>query len=300
MVAEIRDKSRVENQILNSTINSSFNASAVRQQNLFAESTAGYGGAINGVGALAKVYDGTKGSLSARTLFNGNSVSADISLTTNNRPDIKVKSYGAGAGGLGIGVVQSIAETRGMVVSEVSRNVFSNANLTVAAGAGLSGSDGDESEALKMTADSQTYGGAIIASIPVNTSELTNSNQVESKIDLSGNSSLENFTSVTEGNSVYLSKTTAGTGGTIASGNNSAEVNHKVSVKGEVSSVNVLRQLVKVLVEVNDEKELREYQADQLKFKPKRRRDVKLTAEEMKELAALEDRGGKSKIDDTK
>ena len=237
MVAEIRDKSRVENQILNSTINSSFNASAVRQQNLFAESTAGYGGAINGVGALAKVYDGTKGSLSARTLFNGNSVSADISLTTNNRPDIKVKSYGAGAGGLGIGVVQSIAETRGKVVSEVSGNVFSNANLTVAAGAGLGGSDGDESEALKMTADSQTYGGAIIASIPVNTSELTNSNQVESKIELSGDSSLKDFTSVTEGNAVYLSKTTAGTGGTIASGNNSAEVNHKVSVKSEVSSV---------------------------------------------------------------
>lgn len=236
MVAEIRDKSRVENQILNSTINSSFNASAVRQQNLFAESTAGYGGAINGVGALAKVYDGTKGSLSARTLFNGNSVSADISLTTNNRPDIKVKSYGAGAGGLGIGVVQSIAETRGKVVSEVSGNVFSNANLTVAAGAGLGGSDGDESEALKMTADSQTYGGAIIASIPVNTSELTNSNQVESKIELSGDSSLENFTSVTEGSAVYLSKTTAGTGGTIASGNNSAEVNHKISVKSEVSS----------------------------------------------------------------
>lgn len=71
-------------------------------------------------------------------------------------------------------------------------------------------------------------------------------------------------------------------------------------LKGEVSSVNVLRQLVKVLVEVNDEKELREYQANQLKFKPKRRRDVKLTAEEMKELAALEDRGGKSKIDDAK
>lgn len=236
MVAEIRDKSRVENQVLNSTINSSFNASAVRQQKLLAESTAGYGGAINGVGALAKVYDGTEGALSARTLFKGNTVSADVSLTTNNRLDITVKSYGAGAGGLGIGVVQSIAETRGKVVSEVSRNVFSNANLTVAAGAGLSGSDGDESEALKMTADSKTYGGAIIASIPVNTSELTNSNQVESKIDLSGNSSLENFTSVTEGNSVYLSKTTAGTGGTIASGNNSAEVNHKVSVKGEVSS----------------------------------------------------------------
>lgn len=232
MVAEIRDKSRVESQVLNSRINSSFNASAVRQQKLFAESTAGYGGAINGVGALAKVYDGTDGEISTRTIFNGNTAGGDVSLTTNNRPDITVKSYGAGAGGLGIGVVQSIAESRGKVISEVTGNVFSHANLTVAAGAGL----GDESEALKMTADSQTYGGAIIASIPVNTSELTNSNQVESKIELSGDSSLENFTSVTEGSAVYLSKTTAGTGGTIASGNNSAEVNHKVSVKNEVSS----------------------------------------------------------------
>ena len=57
---------------------------------------------------------------------------------------------------------------------------------------------------------------------------------------------------------------------------------------------------MKVLVEVNDEKEIREYQADQLKFKPKRRRDVKLTAQELKELSALEDRGGKSKFDEGK
>lgn len=71
-------------------------------------------------------------------------------------------------------------------------------------------------------------------------------------------------------------------------------------MKGEVTSVNVLRQLVKVLVEINDEKEMREYHSDQLKFKPRRKKDVKLTAEEMKELAALEDRGGKSKIDDNK
>jgi cell fate regulator YaaT (PSP1 superfamily) len=72
-------------------------------------------------------------------------------------------------------------------------------------------------------------------------------------------------------------------------------------LKGEVSSVNVLRQTVKVLVEVDDEKELREYKVEELKFKPRRRKDhVKLTAEEMKELSALEDKGGKSKIDDAK
>ena len=72
-------------------------------------------------------------------------------------------------------------------------------------------------------------------------------------------------------------------------------------LKGEVSSVSVLRQMVKVIVELDDEKEIRDYRVDQLKFKPKRRRDnVKLSAKEMKELEALEDKGGKSKIDDTK
>ena len=72
-------------------------------------------------------------------------------------------------------------------------------------------------------------------------------------------------------------------------------------LKGEVQSVSVLRQLVKVIVEVNDEKEIREYKVGELKFRPKRRRDnTKISAEEMKKLKALEDNGGKSKIDDTK
>ncbi len=68
-------------------------------------------------------------------------------------------------------------------------------------------------------------------------------------------------------------------------------------LKGEVNSVNVLRQTVKVLVEVDDEKEIREYKVEQLRFKPKRKKEhLKLSAEEMKELSALEDKG-KSKID---
>jgi len=58
-------------------------------------------------------------------------------------------------------------------------------------------------------------------------------------------------------------------------------------IKGEVSSLNVLRQTVKVLVDINDEKELREYRVDELKFRP-RHKKVKLSAEEMKALAELE------------
>ncbi len=68
-------------------------------------------------------------------------------------------------------------------------------------------------------------------------------------------------------------------------------------LKGEVHSVNVLRQTVKVLVEVDDEKEIREYKVEQLRFKPKRKKEhLKLSAEELKELSALEDKG-KSQID---
>lgn len=68
-------------------------------------------------------------------------------------------------------------------------------------------------------------------------------------------------------------------------------------LKGEVHSVSVLRQTVKVVVEVDDEKEIREYKVDEVRFRPKRRKDqMKLSAEEMKELSVLEDKG-KSKID---
>ena len=61
-------------------------------------------------------------------------------------------------------------------------------------------------------------------------------------------------------------------------------------LKGEVQSVSVLRQLVKVVVNLdNEEKEIREYKASELKFKPRRRKnDMRLSKEEMKELAALE------------
>lgn len=60
---------------------------------------------------------------------------------------------------------------------------------------------------------------------------------------------------------------------------------------GEVSGVNVLRQLVKVIVDNGEEKELQEYAVDDLKFTPRRRRDVRVTDEEMKELEGLEDNG---------
>ena len=59
-------------------------------------------------------------------------------------------------------------------------------------------------------------------------------------------------------------------------------------LKGEVQSVNVLRQLVKVIVDVNGDKEIQEYKAEDIKFKRRHRKEKQLTKEEMKELAKLE------------
>lgn len=72
-------------------------------------------------------------------------------------------------------------------------------------------------------------------------------------------------------------------------------------LKGEVQSVNTLRQRVKVLITLdNDEKDLQEYKVEDLKFKVRHRKEMKDTISdaELKELEAMERREGKSKLDD--
>ena len=72
-------------------------------------------------------------------------------------------------------------------------------------------------------------------------------------------------------------------------------------LKGEVHSVNVLRQLVKVIVDVDDEKEIQEYKVEQLRFKRKHNKNHKVDVSdaELKELEKLEKQdSNKSKLDD--
>ena len=59
-------------------------------------------------------------------------------------------------------------------------------------------------------------------------------------------------------------------------------------LQGTVQSLSVLRKLVKVVVDLdNDEKEIREYQAEELKFRP-RKKKARVSKEELKKLADLE------------
>ena len=77
-------------------------------------------------------------------------------------------------------------------------------------------------------------------------------------------------------------------------------------LKGEVSAVNVLRQQVKVIVNVGDEKEIREYRADQLRFRRRHGKNRKnsdenkkgdVSAREMKELEKLEKQDERSRLE---
>lgn len=73
--------------------------------------------------------------------------------------------------------------------------------------------------------------------------------------------------------------------------------------RGEVSSVNVLRQMVKVIVTLeNEEKEIREYRVEDLKFRPRRKKEKNSRRQaedrELKALEELEHKEGKSKLND--
>ncbi len=61
-------------------------------------------------------------------------------------------------------------------------------------------------------------------------------------------------------------------------------------IQGEVSSVNVLRQLVKVVVEKGDSKEINEFKASEIRFVRKGNRQVKeeVSAEELRALELME------------
>ncbi len=72
-------------------------------------------------------------------------------------------------------------------------------------------------------------------------------------------------------------------------------------LKGTVSAVNILRQRVKVLVDLpNDEKEIRDYGASEIRFKSRRKPKQADNDRDIKELAELEkkDKREKSGIDD--
>ena len=77
-------------------------------------------------------------------------------------------------------------------------------------------------------------------------------------------------------------------------------VTTKDGFKGEVQSISVLKQRVKVVItKENDEKEVKDYHSSELSFKPRRKKERNITDDaELKALEMLEKREGKSNLGD--
>jgi cell fate regulator YaaT (PSP1 superfamily) len=70
-------------------------------------------------------------------------------------------------------------------------------------------------------------------------------------------------------------------------------------LKGEVHSISVLKQMIRVIVELeNDEKEARDYPVEDLTFKLRKRSDRVAMDDELRALEALEKGENSSKLND--
>ena len=70
-------------------------------------------------------------------------------------------------------------------------------------------------------------------------------------------------------------------------------------LKGEVHSISVLKQMVRVVVELeNDEKEARDYPVEDLTFKLRKKKDKVALDDELRALEMLEKGENNSKLDD--
>ena len=87
-----------------------------------------------------------------------------------------------------------------------------------------------------------------------------------------------------------LNKTLPNIGDTVRTSDN---------LKGEVAGVSVLKQKVKVIVELeDDEKDIREYHVSELKFRQRKRKESVDIDDELKQLEMLEKQEGKSKLNE--
>ena len=62
-------------------------------------------------------------------------------------------------------------------------------------------------------------------------------------------------------------------------------------------AIRTLKEVDLIAAEINDEKEIQEFPVDDLKFRP-RKKKVKVSEKELKELGNLEDKKGDSKLND--
>ncbi len=192
------------------------------------EAVAGSGGGLNGVGAKAQVKDSGSSLTRASSLVFSNAALSALSVEGLNRPHLSTKSYGVVAGGISVGVVQTVAEATGQATVAVSNSTINVGEFSVFAGTGFSkgataeSSDLSTEDALTLVASSQGYGGSVVQ-VSVNSAEVRNSIATTAQVtDSQVTARSANVNSL--GFAVYKARTDAGSGGVVSAGSNKATI----------------------------------------------------------------------------
>ena len=250
IVTDLRDTSDVLIDLVGLAAYGNLTVEAIRAQHLTADSMAGQGGLANGVGALADITD----SGSVRVTINdirhdkvtSGSASDDdkeavLAVKANDATQSYVKAYGAQASALGIGFVEATLNKSGSTDVVLSGNTFANDSVNVVAAGGIDSTD--ESEAMKLTAITEGYGGAVIGSLFYNQASVNNTHSVNLTVNNGHYADSDSLNLQALGHVVYDVRADAGSGGVLAMGNNLASVTHAVNVSATLDNLGKAQEL---------------------------------------------------------
>lgn len=250
IVTDLRDTSDVLIDLVGLAAYGNLTVEAIRAQHLTADSMAGQGGLANGVGALADITDSgsvrvTINDIRHDKVTSGSAPDDDkeavLAVKANDATQSYVKAYGAQASALGIGFVEATLNKSGSTDVMLSGNTFANDSVNVVAAGGIDSTD--ESEAMKLTAITEGYGGAVIGSLFYNQASVNNTHSVNLTVNNGHYADSDSLNLQALGHVVYDVRADAGSGGVLAMGNNLASVTHAVNVSATLDNLGKAQEL---------------------------------------------------------
>ena len=250
IVTDLRDTSDVLIDLVGLAAYGNLTVEAIRAQHLTADSMAGQGGLANGVGGLADITDSGSVRVTINDITHDKVTSAsteekekeaNLTVKANDATQSFVKAYGAQASALGVGFVEASLNKSGSTDVTLSGNTFANDSVNVVAAGGIDSAD--DSEAMKLTAITEGYGGAIIGSLFYNEASVNNTHSVNLTVNNGNYAGSKSMNLQSLGHVVYDVRADAGSGGVLAMGNNLASVTHAVNVSTTLDNLGQTQEL---------------------------------------------------------
>ena len=244
IVTDLRDTSDVLIDLVGLAAYGNLTVEAIRAQHLTADSMAGQGGLANGLGGLADIDDSGSVRVTINDIRHDKVTSgaasddkkeAILTVKANDATQSYVKAYGAQASALGIGFVEATLNKSGSTDVMLSGNTFANDSVNVVAAGGIDSTD--ESEAMKLTAITEGYGGAVIGSLFYNQATVNNTHSVNLTVNNGHYADSDSMNLQALGHVVYDVRADAGSGGVLAMGNNRAAITHAVNVSATLNNL---------------------------------------------------------------